>query len=258
MKNQLKEKPPAGYTPMMVQYLDAKRENPDALLFFRMGDFYEMFFEDAEIASKAMEVVLTARESAGEKVPMCGVPHHSASTYIARLINQGFKVAICEQMEDPKQATGIVKREVIRVITPGTILEDYMLDESRNNFLAAVYQVENSAGVAYLDVSTGDFRCSWLNGPALLEKCQSELLRIAPAECLLCTDEEFGSALRGNEHLEGLVFESYTLSAGDDDSAPDTRDGSEVPDGAGATAHSSGKPIRGQDAAAICTECLSR
>lgn len=201
---------------MMIQYLSAKKENPDALLFFRMGDFYEMFFEDAETASRALEIVLTARESGGEKVPMCGVPHHSASGYIARLINQGFKVAICEQVEDPRQATGIVRREVVRVITPGTILEDYMLDEGRNNYVAALYQLENCAGVAYLDVSTGDFMCSWLKGPELLEDCKSELLRIEPAECLLCADEDFGEALCGHEHLEGLSFQACAYSPGNE------------------------------------------
>ncbi len=200
----------SGYTPMMEQYLAAKQENPEALLFFRMGDFYEMFFDDAITASQALEIVLTARESAGEKVPMCGVPHHSASSYIARLIKQGFKVAICEQVEDPRKAIGIVRREVVRVITPGTVLEDFLLDEDRNNYLASIYQIEDRAGIAYLDVSTGDFFASLLNGPGLVDGCCSELLRIQAVECLLGTDEDFAALLCGQESLEGIVFDQIT------------------------------------------------
>ena len=160
----------SGYTPMMEQYLAAKAGKIlKRCYFFRMGDFYEMFFDDAITASQALEIVLTARESGRGKGFLCAVvPHHSASSYIARLIKQGFKVAICEQVEDPRKAIGIVRREVVRVITPGTVLEDFLLDEDRNNYLASIYQIEDRAGIAYLDVSTGDFFASLLNGPGLV------------------------------------------------------------------------------------------
>ena len=121
----------AGYTPMMKQYLDIKDEYEDCLLFFRLGDFYELFFEDAKKASKELEITLTSRDGGREeRVPMCGVPYHSANTYIARLVKAGYKVAICEQMEDPAQAKGVVRREVVQVITPGTVTDDLMLEES--------------------------------------------------------------------------------------------------------------------------------
>jgi len=127
-------------TPMIKQYLRIKAEYPDTLLFFRMGDFYEMFFQDAEIASKALQITLTSRKTTkqGEDVPLCGVPYHAVDTYLARLIKQGFRVAICEQVEDPKQATGIVKREVVRVVTPGTVLDTSILEAKENNFIAAI------------------------------------------------------------------------------------------------------------------------
>ena len=143
-------------TPMMSQYLQIKKDYSDAILFFRLGDFYEMFFDDAITASKVLELTLTARSySKGEKAPMCGVPFHSAEGYIARLVSAGFKVAICEQTEDPATAKGIVKRDVIRVITKGSIIENNMLDDSRNNYLACVYFDGKNGGVCFCDVSTG-------------------------------------------------------------------------------------------------------
>ena len=127
-------------TPMMVQYFNIKTDYPDAILFFRLGDFYEMFFDDAQVASQELDLVLTGRDCGqGERAPMCGVPFHSADSYIAKLVSRGYKVAICEQMEDPASAKGIVKRDVIRIITPGTVIESSMLEDGVNNYLCCVY-----------------------------------------------------------------------------------------------------------------------
>ena len=128
-----------GYTPMMEQYLQIKQNHRDTILFFRLGDFYEMFLDDAVLASKELEITLTGRE-AGEKgrVPMCGVPYHAADNYITRLIKKGYKVAICEQVEDPAAAKGIVRREVVRIVTPGTVLEGQTLEEKNNNYIVAL------------------------------------------------------------------------------------------------------------------------
>lgn len=172
-------------TPMMEQYQEVKSSLPDAILFFRLGDFYEMFFEDAQLAARELEIVLTAREGGAGKIPMCGVPYHSAANYIARLINRGYRVAICEQVEDPREAKGLVRREVTRIITPGTVVEDLMLDEQRNNYLAAVVIDDSDIGLAYIDISTGEFKVSQINGPQAYNVLESELQRLAPAECLV-------------------------------------------------------------------------
>lgn len=180
----------AKYTPMLEQYLEVKAQHPDALLFFRLGDFYEMFFEDAQIASRELEIVLTARDGGdNRRIPMCGVPHHSVNTYLAKLISRGYRVAICEQVEDPREAKGLVKREVVRIVTPGTVVEENMLPETTANYLAAVYRDDDAAGLAFVDVSTGDFRvCQW-NGKQSGELLQAELMRLGPAECLLAEDQ---------------------------------------------------------------------
>lgn len=144
-------------TPMMQQYMAMKNQYKDSLLFFRMGDFYEMFFEDAKIASRELEIALTGRDCGlDEKAPMCGVPHHVAETYISRLVDKGHKVAVCEQMEDPALAKGLVKRQVTRIVTPGTIIDPGALDEKTNNFLASVYFDDYGAGISYVDNSTGE------------------------------------------------------------------------------------------------------
>ena len=132
----------AELSPMMKQYLEIKAQNEDSILFFRVGDFYEMFYDDAKTASEELDLVLTGKDCGQEeRAPMCGVPYHSCEAYIARLVEKGHKVAICEQTEDPATAKGLVKRDIIRVITPGTVIEDAMLDEGRNNYLAAVSAV---------------------------------------------------------------------------------------------------------------------
>ena len=148
----------AEYSPMMQHYLATKNEYKDCILFYRLGDFYEMFFEDAIIVSKELELTLTGKDCGQEeRAPMCGVPFHAAETYINRLVSNGHKVAICEQMEDPKQAKGIVKREVIKVVTPGTNLNSQALDETKNNYLMSIVYLGDVLGVAIADYSTGDF-----------------------------------------------------------------------------------------------------
>lgn len=161
----------AAYTPMIQQYLQVKAEYQDAFLFFRLGDFYEMFFEDAIKASQELEITLTSRDGGGdEKIPMCGVPYHSASTYIEQLIDKGYKVAICEQMEDPKLAKGVVKREVIQLITPGTLMEGKSLAEKENHYIASVASLaDGHFAIAYIDLSTGEGKGCLLEGR--LKKC---------------------------------------------------------------------------------------
>src|SRR5437588_2573159 len=176
-------------TPLMRQYAAVKKEHPTALLFFRLGDFYELFFDDAIIASKELQITLTSRnKEKGIAVPMCGVPYHAAEGYIGKLIRRGFKVAICEQMEDPRQAKTLVRREVTRVMTPGTAA-DSSLGSDENNFLAALAQVtdrtgEVRVGFAALDVSTGEFRATEFAGEGALRRVQEELEQLRPKELL--------------------------------------------------------------------------
>ena len=190
----------AELTPMMKQYLEIKEQNPDCILFFRLGDFYEMFNEDAKLASKELDLTLTTRDrskSAEERVPMCGVPFHSCESYIARLVGRGYKVAICEQMEDPALAKGLVKREIIRVITPGTVTESSMLEEGKNNYIACVIGAGSDWGVAFCDVSTGAFYATDGQGSGAVEKIINELGRFAPAEVLLGGEAAENRSLRG-------------------------------------------------------------
>src|SRR5438477_2636007 len=151
-------------TPLMRQYNSIKEQVPGALLMFRLGDFYELFYEDAVTAARELEITLTARnKERGEPVPMCGVPYHSADGYIARLIQRGFRVAICEQMEEAGPGKKLVRREVTRVITPGTATDSSLLRSHENNYLAAVFLKANRCGLAYVDVSTGEFRTTELD-----------------------------------------------------------------------------------------------
>jgi len=153
-----------SFTPMMRQYLEIKDKCKDSILFFRLGDFYEMFFEDAELVSKELELTLTGRDCGLEnRAPMCGVPFHAAETYISRLVSKGYKVAICEQVEDPAVAKGIVKRDIIKIVTPGTYTESSFLEENKNNFLMGLYISENLSSVCFCDISTGEFYCSDFN-----------------------------------------------------------------------------------------------
>lgn len=174
----------ASYTPMIKQYLEIKAQVPDAFLFFRLGDFYELFFDDAKLAATELEITLTGRDGGGnERIPMCGVPYHSAESYIERLIERGYKVAICEQVENPAQAKGVVKREIVRIITPGTVMEETMLEEKENNFLAALFPLEQQIGLALVDLSTGELHLTEV--PAEVNAVVDELISYQPKEVVV-------------------------------------------------------------------------
>lgn len=192
----------AKTTPMIEQYLAIKRSYKDHILFFRLGDFYEMFFEDAITASRELEIVLTSRDSSPERIPMCGVPYHSVSGYLGKLLAKGYKVAICEQVEDPKAVKGIVRREVVRVITPGTIIEDQLLPEKANNYLAAIAQYQQFQGLAYADISTGEFKVTQFPKQQL-QLLLAEITRLNPAEIYYCPGE--------GESLEELTRRTRSL-----------------------------------------------
>src|SRR6202140_4528422 len=171
-------------TPLMRQYAAVKKDHPTALLFFRLGDFYELFFDDAIVASRELQITLTSRnKEKGIAVPMCGVPHHAAEGYIGKLIRKGYKVAICEQMEDPRLTKKIVRREVTRVVTPGTAA-DSSLGSEENNFLAAIAQVGDRVGFAALDLSTGEFRATEFAGQEAAKRIEDELQQLRPKELL--------------------------------------------------------------------------
>ncbi len=189
---------PPETTPMMQQYLKIKEENKDAILFFRLGDFYEMFNEDAVLASQELDLTLTSRDRSRpeeERTPMCGVPYHSCEGYIARLIAKGYKVAICEQTEDPAAAKGLVKRDIIRVVTPGTV-DSSMLEGSQANYICGIYLDEESAGVCFCDVTTGRTHATAFSGAERLEHVVNELGRFSPAEAVLSPGAAAEGALR--------------------------------------------------------------
>ena len=181
----------AELTPMMKQYLEIKKDNPDSILFFRLGDFYEMFADDAKLASKELDLTLTSRDHGKhakpeeERVPMCGIPYHASEAYIARLIAKGYKVAICEQMEDPATAKGLVKRDIIRVVTPGTVIDAACLDDKSSNFLCGIYMDSRCAGVAFCDITTGKAHLTAFTGKDRVEHVINELGRFSPAEAIL-------------------------------------------------------------------------
>ena len=175
------------FSPMMQEYLNTKEQYKDCILFYRLGDFYEMFFDDAILASRELEITLTGRAcGAEEKAPMCGVPYHAADIYISKLINKGYKVAICEQLEDPKLAKGIVKRDVIRVVTPGTVVESNMLEEKKNNYIMSIYKDGLYYGISVCDVSTGDFYATEIRlKDGNFEKLLDEYARFEPSEIVV-------------------------------------------------------------------------
>ncbi len=176
----------AELSPMMRQYMEIKEANQDCIIFYRLGDFYEMFFDDAIKGSEELELTLTGRDCGlDERAPMCGVPFHSAEGYIARLVEKGYKVAICEQVEDPATAKGIVKRDIVRIVTPGTVIEGEMLDEGRNNYLASVYENSGKIGVCFADASTGEAHVTELSGEDMYTELQNEIMRFAPSEILI-------------------------------------------------------------------------
>ncbi len=175
-------------TPLMRQYGAIKERHPNALLLFRLGDFYELFFEDAVVASKELQITLTSRnKEKGVAIPMCGVPYHAAEGYIAKLVRRGFRVAICDQMEDPRFATKLVKREVTRVVTPGTAIDSQILEPRENNYLAALAERDGSVGLAFVDLSTGDFRATEFSGSEAAARLQEELERMRPSELLVAS-----------------------------------------------------------------------
>lgn len=193
----------ADVTPMMKQYLEIKEQNKDCLLFFRLGDFYEMFSDDAKIASHELDLTLTTRDrskekSAEDRVPMCGVPYHSAESYIGRLVARGYKVAICEQLEDPSKAKGLVKRDIVRIVTPGTVTESSMLEETKNNYFACIYGEDGAYGISFCDISTGEF---YATACADMDHLRNELGRFAPSEALL------GGAAAEDMELRSLLTE---------------------------------------------------
>ncbi len=207
-------------SPMMKQYNEIKEQNKDCIVFYRLGDFYEMFFDDAVLASKELELTLTGRDCGLEqRAPMCGVPFHSCDNYINRLINKGYKVAICEQTEDPATAKGLVKRDIVRVITPGTVTDPNYLDESRNNYICAIYRNETKGGAVFADISTGDVNCIELSDNTDISVL-NVLGRYSPAEILCCEKPDGKFSLFIKEKLQCTItqkpkayFEDFGVSA---------------------------------------------
>lgn len=201
----------AGLSPMMVQYVETKKQYKDCILFYRLGDFYEMFFEDALTASKELEITLTGKECGlEERAPMCGVPYHAVDNYLNRLVQKGYKVAIAEQMEDPKQTKGLVKREVIRVVTPGTITSATALDETKNNYLMGIVYLENTMGISVADITTGDFLVTEVSSDRTLF---DEINKFSPSE-IICNDAFCMSGIdlediRERYHLTISTLEPY-------------------------------------------------
>ncbi|WP_024834366.1 DNA mismatch repair protein MutS [Ruminiclostridium josui] len=191
-------------TPMMQQYLDIKEQYKDCILFFRLGDFYEMFFSDAELASRELEITLTGRDCGlEERAPMCGVPFHAADNYVARLVSKGYKVAICEQVEDPALAKGIVKRDVIKVVTPGTVTDITMLDERKNNYLMSVYKNGNFYGLGAVDITTGDFYATRITWGNTRGKLLDEIAKYLPSEIIV------NSELNGDNALTSEIKQRF-------------------------------------------------
>ncbi len=214
----------AELTPMMQQYLQIKEQNQDAILFFRLGDFYEMFGADAKTASRELDLTLTSRDKSKDKpieerMPMCGVPYHAADSYIARLIAKGYKVAICEQTEDPAQAKGLVKRDIIRVVTPGTVIDSACLDEGRSNFCAGIYLDNDYAAVCVCDITTGKAHATAFSGGERVKQLINELGRFSPAEAVVNETAFFDETLHSflqdklNCHLEKLPSGRFQMEA---------------------------------------------
>ena len=206
----------AEYSPMMQHYLQTKEEYKDCILFYRLGDFYEMFFDDAINVSRELELTLTGKDCGqAERAPMCGIPYHAAETYISRLISKGYKVAICEQLEDPKKAKGIVKRDVIRVVTPGTVMESNLLEEKKNNYLMCIYKNGIFYGVTVCDISTGDFRTTQIKDNNNFALLMDEISRYSPAELIVnpmmyeCSEEIEKIRTRFDVYITKLEEEEF-------------------------------------------------
>jgi DNA mismatch repair protein MutS len=210
----LKEHP--VHSPVRTQYLQIKRQHPDALLFFRMGDFYEMFDEDAEIVARELEIALTRRDfGRGESSPMAGVPHHAVDGYIARLVSKGYRVAVCEQTSDPALSKGLVDREVLRIVTPGTVIDPAMLAAKRNNFLAGVVAGRNTVGIAYVDITTGEFAVTQFSTNEPEVALQQEIARVGPTEVIVeAYYSSQGAASRKRRWLAAVMNEKPVTRVG--------------------------------------------
>ena len=202
-----------GVTPMMQQYLDIKERNKDCIIFFRLGDFYEMFFDDAVLVSRELELTLTGRDCGeGNRAPMCGVPYHAVDTYLGRLVSKGYKVAICEQTEDPSQTKDIVKREIVRIVTPGTVIESELLTESKNNYICSVYLNNGQAGITFADISTGDISATEISGEQYLERLLNEIATFSPREVMFNINKESCMGLYNyvSQRLNAFVNDNQT------------------------------------------------
>ena len=198
----------AELTPMMQQYLETKKQYPDCILFYRLGDFYEMFFDDALTASKELEITLTGKNCGlEERAPMCGVPYHAVESYLDRLVSKGYKVAICEQMEDPKLAKGLVKRDVVRIVTPGTNLDVQALEESKNNYLMCVAYFTGKTGLSIADVTTGDYYVTEVEDT---KKLLDEINKYHPSE-IICNDAFLMSGVDIEDLRNRLHITVYSL-----------------------------------------------
>ncbi|MGO4986779.1 DNA mismatch repair protein MutS [Gallicola sp. Sow4_E12] len=203
-----------AYTPMMQQYLDLKEKNPDCILFFRLGDFYEMFFEDAKVASRELEIVMTKRDCGdNQKCPMCGVPHHVADIYISKLVSKGYKVAICEQMEDPKLAKGLLKRDIIRIITPGTVINSESIDHDLNNYLMSLVNIDGIYGISYCDITTGEIQFTEIPSSANQgNDIENEITRIQPVEIIYDEENIDESTIQHLKNQYQITFTKNTLA----------------------------------------------
>src|SRR5687767_8308650 len=190
---------PTTATPAMRQYLDAKRQYRDAIVFFRMGDFYEMFYEDALVAARALDLTLTSRskDAGGAGIPMCGVPYHAVDGYLAKLVGKGFRVAMCEQVEDPRKAKGLVKREVVRVVSPGTLTDANYLEAREPAYLMSIVAAQDVYGVALIDVSTGEFTTAEYRGEGGLRSLADEISVLRPREIVVPADGDVSDSRRG-------------------------------------------------------------
>ena len=201
-------------TPMMRQFLEIKERCKDCILFFRLGDFYEMFFEDAQIASRELELVLTGKDCGlAERAPMCGVPYHAALSYIGRLVSKGYKVAVCEQMEDPSVAKGIVKRDIVRIYTPGTVTDDQMLSQKRNNFIAAIFEFRNMYGISAADITTGEMYLTSLTVGSTYNHLANEIARFAPSEIIINAQSE---SIQRIKNFAGTIGNAFVTSVAED------------------------------------------
>ncbi len=200
----------AELTPMMKQYMETKEEYKDCILFYRLGDFYEMFFDDALTASKELEITLTGKNCGQEeRAPMCGIPYHAVEGYLNKLVSKGYKVAICEQVEDPKTAKGIVKREVVRIVTPGTNLDTQALDETKNNYIMSIVYIADRYGLSLADVTTGDYMVTELDS---CQKLRDEIYKFSPSE-IICNEAFYMSGMDMDELKDRLGITIYSLDA---------------------------------------------